>query len=499
MKRIASLHPLLWFVIISMPFVLLAKLQVYPTFDDWNTLSSPNYDPDFLKYFLPYGSIWRPFDALLGYVVSIDYTWFPTLNHIIIFIGHAANTYLIYRLSSELGLTKTPQAIATTIFYCSPCVLATVLACDSLNQTYSQFWGLLAILLYLRCCTNRNQQPTTVSQQSTVTSQQQSNRSQQWSHRLQHLPWMVCIIMSTWAKDNGLAWAVVPPILAFGFSRVDRRTLLRHVAYGLLLAMAYGVVRLSLPHTEIFNPDYHTFDVMKKLKEMGILIGYSFTTGDFICLFHTPSRNLFVFALTLLLGLPLLYTLIFKSKGIWRHLEAWTLLVCAVIAVSPNILISLSIMNAYASLGMIALLAGWCAMHVESKHLLTVSMACYLVAAVAVGVHTWYMSMTTSEAGPRLARQAIDKTGDAVDNVYMIIVEDDVKKFSSFCVPPAESFGWGIAAMHETGYVWPKTIDDTIMVHATPAAVVDSVAHQALDKGYDCVWIYRDDTIDVLK
>ena len=46
------------------------SLDVMPTYDDWYTLSSPNRDPDWLKFFLPYGSVWRPIDALMGYVAQ---------------------------------------------------------------------------------------------------------------------------------------------------------------------------------------------------------------------------------------------------------------------------------------------------------------------------------------------------------------------------------------------------------------------------------------------
>ena len=40
-------------IIISIPFILWAILQILPTFDDWTTLSLPNYDPDYLLYILP--------------------------------------------------------------------------------------------------------------------------------------------------------------------------------------------------------------------------------------------------------------------------------------------------------------------------------------------------------------------------------------------------------------------------------------------------------------
>lgn len=54
-KRIAVANPALFAILLSAPIVLLAIVQILPTFDDWNTLSSPNYDKEYLKYFDLYG------------------------------------------------------------------------------------------------------------------------------------------------------------------------------------------------------------------------------------------------------------------------------------------------------------------------------------------------------------------------------------------------------------------------------------------------------------
>ena len=83
----------------SAPIVLLAIVQILPTFDDWTTLSSPNYDKEYLKYFLPFGTVWRPGDALLGFINAINYKGFPILNHILIYMAHLASTFIVYRIT----------------------------------------------------------------------------------------------------------------------------------------------------------------------------------------------------------------------------------------------------------------------------------------------------------------------------------------------------------------------------------------------------------------
>ena len=188
-------NPLLWLIIVSMPFVLWAKLQILPTFDDWTTLSLPNYDPQWQQYFLPNGSFWRPFDAAMGYLYSvIGNDWYPFLNHLLIFAAHLGSTFMVYKLAGALCFNNMARAVATSFFWFSPCVLATVFACDSMNQTYSMLWGLIALWIYLQ-------------------------RTERWRHPL----WMLCVLLAALSKENGLAWAVVPPIVAFGFRRISRR------------------------------------------------------------------------------------------------------------------------------------------------------------------------------------------------------------------------------------------------------------------------------------
>lgn len=46
-------NPYILSIIISIPFILWAILQILPTFDDWTTLSMPNYEPNYLTYILP--------------------------------------------------------------------------------------------------------------------------------------------------------------------------------------------------------------------------------------------------------------------------------------------------------------------------------------------------------------------------------------------------------------------------------------------------------------
>ena len=474
MKR---LHPLILFILITVPFVLWAKVQILPTFDDWSTLSSPNTDPDFLPYFMRYGNVWRPFDALMGYIVGLNPRMFPILNHIIIFLGHLLGTFMVFQLCAKAHFNRHAQAIATTFFYLSPCVLGTVLACDSLNQVYSQLWGLVAIWCYLH-----------------------------YNDKRRYVLWALCVFLAALSKENGIAWAIVPPIFAWGVSHSSSwKRGGMGIAFGLAIVVVYFIIRIIIPKTEIFNPDYETFNIMKNVKGLIIWIGYTWFSADYISLVHEPSRNIPLFVFTLLLSLPFVYMLFVCNYKLWKHRTFLALTACAIIAVSPNLLISLTVMNAYASLGMFAILVSFIinemGVHRKDSFLKGVwwGFSLYILSALIVGFHHWKASYDSSIIGKEMAQSVLRQMTKPVDKAYCIVIEDDYPKFSSFCEKPAYAFGWGTAVRYENEYQWPKELNDTTVECIINTQQIPELTRQAFQKGYQCVWIVDGKDVKVVE
>lgn len=463
------------FVIIgcSIPFVLWGILLILPTFDDWTTLSSPNYDPDFMKYVLPFGMTWRPGDAIMGYVNAIDYRFFPALNHILILSAHVGSTIVIYWLSRMFGFKPGAQAFATLFFYWSPCILGTVLSCDALNQSFSHLWGIMAVWWYLAK-----------------------------SGKQRYVGWVVFVLLSAWSKDNGIAWAVVPPMLSYAFGRINHVTLKRHFLVGLLIAVAYFIVRFLLPTTDIHNGSYgeDVTSLHSRVKGLAIWMAYTWSATDYISILHAPSRNLWLAAATFFLSSPFIVALFFRKQP-WRQRTLWVLLACLVTVALPNLLISLSIMNAYASLGIAALIVGWLSSESPlSRRWLMMLFTLYMVSATFVNVHHWYSAWQTSLPSKQISRDIVSKTKHPVERAYCIIVHDDYPKYSSFCVPIDEAIGWGRCVWQATGYVWPQTINDTTIARTSSAqAEARMLGRSALSNGYGCVWIVDKDKVDVMQ
>lgn len=459
--------------IISIPFILWAILQILPTFDDWTTLSLPNYNPNYLLYILPLGMTWRPGDAIFGYINAIDYRLYPSLNHIMIFLAHIGSTIVIFKLTKLLYFKEIARYIASTFFYISPCVLGTILSCDALNQSYSHLWGILSVYLYLTLIEKKK-----------------------------YIGWLGCVFLATLAKDNGLAWAIVPPIVAFTFNKIGKHTFKRDITIGFAWALLYAIVRLTVPSTYVKNGSYEEdiASLHSRIKGFTSWIAYTWCAADYIAIVHKPSRNILLGLSTTIFSCIFMVS-IWWNKTAWRNKQFLLLILTLFIVASPHLLISMSIMNTYSSLGIAALIVGYLANKYQgTNQRLQKLFVLYILAAIITDVHHWYKAWQTSLPSKEIAISFVKKTKKPVNKVYCIMIEDDSPKFSSFCVPTNEAIGWGRSVWQITGYKWPQELRDTTL-ERTPNAMKKArkLAQLARKNNYDCAWIVNKKQVEVIK
>lgn len=455
-------------IIITIPFAFWAKLQILPTFDDWITITANYNNSDLYELFYRHGSFWRPFDELIRYFFSNNIKYYPHVGHIIIFLGHLLNTLLVYLISKKLLFDKFARSIATTFFYLSPCMLATLWACDSINQTYSQFWGLLTILYYLN-----------------------------FQGKIKYIGWFIFVFIATLTKENGIIWAIVPPIIAFGFNIIDYKKFKKEVLFAFGIIILYVLIRFSIPVIGEFDTEYSTFTFSRKIKHIGIILGFTWIAIDYVYLLHEPSRNLPIVIITFILSFPFIL-FIFKHTYIWKTKKFIALVLSAFLAILPNLITNVSLMNTYASLGMSAILVGYLVNYLKQKRIY-ITFILYIISALFIDIHLWYTSWKSSLTGKEMAQQAILKTEKPVNKVYTITVQDNIRKLSSFCVSPCEAFGWGISVIYETNKKWPTELCDSTVDYNTSQEIINEIAQSALNEGYDCVWVINKKNIDVIK
>ena len=455
------------------PILLHAVLQILPTHDDWTSLTTPDLRPFFIKErFLFYGYHWRPFDSMIGYVAGRNpHVLFPLFNHLLVVTGHLLCTFSIYKLLSVLGFSQLSRNIATLCFFVLPATMATVTAIDSQNQVYALTCDMIAFLLYIKM------------------------------KRASYIVWILLIFLATLFKENGLMWALIGPILAFGFDFIDQKTLKKDLLIGIGIMVLYALAITIMPKDITIHPDYEP-GVMKVVANVVKFLFSTFITVDYIYLLHAPSRNLLWAIVSLLFTLPFLYLIWVKNIRSMIGKKMLCTIISMVIAVGPHLLTTFSMMHTYAGLSLLMIIMAYGIDNCQqTKKSIITAFILFLGASLTIDAHLILSSIKTSVVGKKMAIEAIQKTGNPVKSVYVIIIEDYVTKLSSFCVVPNDAFGWGIATRYETNYQWPEEIQDTTIERSQnyedKAVILGKKKLQ--DHLFDAVWIVNHDQIKVMR
>ena len=471
MKRL-KLNPLFVIILLLSPFIAYWLTLLLPTFDDWGYFTTPDYDfgEHFYEHLIPRFSYWRPWDGTIGYILSLKPTWFPALNHIAVYLAHLGGTYIIFKIAQELRFRLFACNITALYFFISPAMLGTVLGIDSLNQAYSSFWGLLSTLIYLRARKHIN-----------------------------IILWLTGATIGTLAKENGIVFFVIPQIIAFGFKRITLREAIKDTLWAIMIVVIYFSARkLLTSDAVVINDEYFENTFARKFKNVCVFLGMTWLPLDFVSLVHPPCRNIPVTLVTVLLSFPFMIAVFVNKKEYWLNLQFAALVLCLLAAASPHLVTLFTAMHPYAGLGMAALIMGYMTDKSEHVTLLKRLLPLFVLSCAFIDWHHWQKSYESGLIGKRMAEDVIKKTGRRIDRVYVIVVEDDAPKYSSFCVIPRDAFGYGKAALAYNKYEWPRDIEQ-YYIDESEKYKIDSLADTAIAKGYENVWLVEKDNVDIIR
>lgn len=460
--------PLFW-ITLSLPVVLWSVVFIYPTFDDWTSTPSPNPDAFSWDLLLPRKSYWRPFESLYGWCLA-HYRWLmPWLSHVIVIAGHYIGAIMVYFVALQLGFKLMARNMATILFWLSTGAIATTTACDGMSQTWVHTLGMVALYSYLKHA-------------------RQASSS---------FVWLLIIAFATFVKENAVCWGVAIPLIGYVFGFVNKQKALKDIFIAFFWGILYSLIHFAMPTAADYRleADYFDFSIMRMLRGVAMWVAFSWLPVDYIHLLHAPHRNLLYVGLSVLAISPFLICLLKSAHISVRSRSFWGLLCAAVILVAPHIMTIFSMMHVYASLGIVALMAGYMVNNMcKQKYLLT-AFGLYFLTSVTVNVQHCVAAYDSGELGRRLAAEAVEGVEKPVDRAFLLLIDNGEQRYSNFFVLPWETFGWGGGIQWQTSHKWPREIGDTLIPGGDEIMIQtlsDSLLHKA---NYDCVWIVKDSHI----
>ena len=453
-------HPLFW-ITLSVPFVLFAAIPLLPTYDDWGSTPGPNPDPFTWELFLPRQSYWRIPENLYGYIIGHHRWLMPWFPHVIVIAGHYVGCCMVYVICQTLRFSPFAQNLATLFFWVSTGAIATTTACDGMSQTWVQTLGLMALYSYLM--------------------QSQSGHKYRW---------LTFVFGATIVKESGLCWGMAIPVIGYTFSIIDKSTSIKALTYGVSFALLYTVIHFLMPTAEhyYFNTDYFEFSILRFFRGLALLMSFTWLPLDYTHLLYPPHRNLLFVAISAIASLPFVAFLFGRQMSRFCDIKAMGLVLAFFIVVSLHLITIFSLMNGYASLGIAALLVGCFADSSKvNRRQLKIAFTAFVITSVIVNAEHCWAAYDSGQMGKRLSLEAIQGVKAPVEKAFLLSVNRGETKYSNFYVIPLESFDSGKGILWENGYKWPKALDcEEIEAAAFDRKKnVDSLLHS----GYDCVWV----------
>lgn len=457
MNQMKSLKSnVLFYILITSPVFFYIVSLMEPVGDDF-TYFTASYSGSVWKGLLPMYSWWRPFDALLGHTVYLYPGLFPLLNHLIVCSFHLLSTVLFFQIIRRLDFKPFEQNIATLFFYLTPSILGAIFDTDAVNQTGALFFDLLGFYIYA------------------------------FARKGHVAGWLLLTFIATLFKENGITWFVITPLLAWTFD-LRKQEIKSGLCWGGMAAVAYGALRLSLPHAGAVNDEYFDFSLRTEIKTLSKLITLVFVPTDNIFFIHDHQPLWSLLSFICSASLPV-YLLIKSRTQLFTRIPLM-LFFLVFVALSAHLVTLFTVMHAYGIIPFTALLLAWGLSRVPVTRMTWIVLSLFLVSCLEIYAHHTIEKYKSGQRMLSLSHQALRLLGlEPVDSVYSITIDGNYTKYSTFCSNASDAFAWGNAVMSMTHHKWPRVWEDTAVNVAPQCRVVDSIAQQAYKKEFHAVLV----------
>ena len=407
---------------------------------------------------LVHGPLWRPFETLYLRSLGTFAELHDVYAHTVTLVGHFLSVWmLLVLLRNYTALSERTRLLLVLAFACHPGAIMAVWSLDSAVQTYSTFWGLAALLAYLRGS---------------------------------RFTFLIFALFAVLSKESGASWFVLPPFIAAlrdelkfdealkAESVIDRaaqRTLWTKlfvdVMLGLLVFGGYWLLRQSLTAPDAFVAMDGSYQLAftspsQWLKNFASLGGVAATTIDTVAVFAEP-RSPFLAGFTLALSLPALFSLSALFLALPRTALFFVLAVFVVVAGPHLPMGQVSEMYAYPLVAVLALVAGIATDHHwrrrEKSSVVSgfLRRAPWIIGICFLGmfitdVHKGLAAFETGDIAKDVALAASTALGGTPPETLCVLEQETSGGYSGWKQGPIQASAFGLSVETTTAWRLPK-------------------------------------------
>lgn len=462
-------------IFITSIILSIGALFVLPVDDDFYYLTAPH--KDFLaQNLLPNGPFWRPFDVLFGLFMGKFSFLFPFLNHILVLIGYAYAIYGLNHILNYCYISKTSQFISLAIFGLSPALVATTYSVDSSNQSISLALGIASLLYYDK-------------------------------HKF---PAYLLMILSVFAKESGIAWFAITPLLNVlmqklhgktyqPMSLMDYKKLIKPWCISLFIIAIYAIARITLS-THIASPAdassrYSSGIGMNSLLGLGMILASATTAIDTIALFL--EKNWTILAISILVSSMIIILYLKKIK--WQKSKILLLAICILAISSPHLVMKHPAeMHVYPTLWMLALSIGILTSEAEWTKKDYAIIYMYSIVSILVFAHKGYYIYSIGKIADTRIKSAVTQSRKIPNRVLILDCDPQQKTYSVFQTDGMTCWDKGKGTRLYFGLKNPEYVEYKVIKSEQLKNQLKTYDNKIKGK-YDACWIVRNNKVKVIE
>lgn len=451
---------------------------------------------------LPRG-FWRPvMDLFAFYILAPSQAYYTYIMHFFSVLFHIGCAYMVFLICRKMRCSEKNSFIASVFFiFCTTC-MGGMIPGDGLAQVSTSFFGLLSVLCYVS------------------------------DNKYRVIGWLLFGIIAMFWKDGGFVWIPVGPIFNeilvqknrvgfFHFKNVRWARFIKVIILSLIPAFIFITVYLSFKPdlvsglvqnepvvTEISTSnsiisvdqetESHTISFAYLVKSAFILYVASIFPIDTSAVYYHNWVLLGITVVLSIIGLFFIFkSLISYGKNASEEFLGLFLIILWISSVS--LLTRAGEISPHPSNTFMAVILGLALDKIEIRKFLKISLVAFAISTLITDAHKYYLCYVAGRETSELAKQVKAKTEGLPHKVLCISVGNH-KKNGAFIVNTPNDFYSGVSVLHEYGWNCPLYFD-AIKYHDSDddlAYKIDSVIVANKDSGYDCIWIQRPESIEVL-